>query len=187
MARHRFGEVEYKYFARPLPPIVDELRARLYERLAPVANAWREALGRKTGPSEDPEYPPSLPDFLAACAARGQTKPTPLLLRYGPGGYNCLHQDLYGEVAFPLQAMILLSRPGRDFEGGEFLLVEQRPRAQSAGEAISPERGELVVFPNRFRPAAGARGFHRVNVRHGASRVRAGARFALAVIFHDAK
>lgn len=181
MARHRFGEGEYKYFARPLPAVVEELRERLYERLAPIANEWRTALGQPDA------FPPDLGSFLSACAKSGQKKPTPLLLRYESGGYNCLHQDLYGEVAFPLQAMIPLSRPGRDYEGGEFLLVEQRPRAQSAGEAILPDRGELVVFPNRYRPVRGVRGFHRVNVRHGASHVRSGERYALAIIFHDAK
>ena len=181
MARHRFGRGEYKYFARPLPPVVEELRERLYARLVPIANAWMEALG-------DPRrYPPRLSAFLAECAAHGQTRPTPLLLRYRPGGYNCLHQDLYGDVAFPLQAMIPLSEAGRDFTGGEFLLVEQRPRAQSAGAAITPRRGELVVFPNRDRPVRGARGWYRVRVRHGASRILSGRRDALAIIFHDAR
>jgi hypothetical protein len=181
MARHRFGVGEYKYFARPLPEIVARLRELLYERLAPVANGWMEALGERT------RYPAGLAEFRDRCAAAGQTKPTPLLLRYEIGGYNCLHQDLYGDVAFPLQAMIPLSHPIRDYTGGEFLLVEQRPRAQSAGEAIRPAMGELVVFPNRDRPARGARGFHRVRVRHGASRVLWGRRDALAIIFHDAK
>ena len=180
MARHRFGVGEYKYFARPLPRIVEQLRESLYTPLAAIADRWMESLG------ESRRYPPALREFLAECAARGQLKPTPLLLRYETGGYNCLHQDLYGEIAFPLQAMIPLSRPGIDYTGGEFLLVEQRPRAQSAGTAILPGRGELVIFPNRIRPAAGARGAYRVNVRHGASRVLSGRRDALAIIFHDA-
>jgi hypothetical protein len=180
MGKHRFGEGEYRYFARPLPPAVRELREALYARLAPVANAWMEALGATE------RYPRRLSGWLAACAAAGQTRPTPLLLRYAAGGYNCLHQDLYGEKAFPLQAMIPLSEPGSDYSGGEFLLVEQRPRAQSAGTAIVPVRGELVLFPNRFRPVRGRRGTHRANVRHGASRITAGTRIALAIIFHDA-
>ena len=181
MGRHRFGEGEYKYFARPLPSIVGELRDRLYRRLAPIANAWAEALGDRG------RYPPRLSAFLAECAAHGQTRPTPLLLRYHPGGYNCLHQDLYGDVAFPLQAMIPLSESGRDYRGGEFLLVEQRPRSQSAGTAVVPRRGELVVFPNRDRPVRGSRGWYRVRVRHGASRILSGRRDALAIIFHDAR
>jgi hypothetical protein len=180
MARHRFGEGEYKYFARPLPKIVGELRRELYFRLSPIANAWMEALG------ESLRFPARLDDFLAGCAGAGQTKPTPLLLRYVSGGYNRLHQDLYGEKAFPLQAMIPLSRPVADYRGGEFLLVEQSPRAQSVGTALVPERGELVVFPNRLRPVRSARGWHRANVRHGASRILAGKRMALAIIFHDA-
>ena len=180
MARHRFGEGEYRYFSRPLPRIVEQLREGLYRKLAPAANAWMESLG------EPRRFPARLRDFVAECAAAGQPKPTPLLLRYEAGGYNCLHQDLYGEIAFPFQAMIPLSRPGADYAGGEFLLVEQRPRAQSAGTAILPARGELVIFANRVRPARGARGAYRANVRHGASRVLAGTRFALAVIFHDA-
>jgi len=181
MARHRFGEGEYKYFGPPLPPIVSELRDRLYGRLVAIANAWMEALGAAR------RYPGSLRAFLRKCAAHGQTRPTPLLLRYEAGGYNCLHQDLYGEISFPLQAMIPLSETGRDYTGGEFLLVEQRPRAQSAGTAITPRRGELVVFPNRDRPVRGARGWHRVRVRHGASTILSGRRDALAIIFHDAR
>jgi hypothetical protein len=180
MARHRFGEGEYKYFARPLPPIVAALREGLYRRLAKIANAWMARLG------EARRFPPGLEAFLAECAARGQARPTPLLLRYREGGYNCLHQDLYGEVAFPLQAMIPLSRPGADYTGGEFLLVEQRPRAQSVATAVLPARGELVIFPNRIRPVEGARGWYRANVRHGASRILTGSRDALAIIFHDA-
>jgi hypothetical protein len=180
MSRHRFGEGEYRYFARPLPAVVERLRDGLYRRLVPVANAWMEALG------DDRRFPARLSAFLQECAAAGQSKPTPLVLRYGEGGYNCLHQDLYGEIAFPLQAMIPLSRPRADYRGGEFLLVEQRPRAQSVGTALLPERGELVVFPNRLRPVRGARGWYRAIVRHGASRILSGERLALAIIFHDA-
>jgi hypothetical protein len=152
MRRHRFGEGEYKYFARPLPPLVEELRALAYPRLAAIANGWMSAL-------RSPErFEPSLDEFLARCARAGQSRPTPLLLRYEAGGYNCLHQDVYGSVAFPLQLVAFLSRPGEDYTGGEFLLVEQRPRAQSIGEAFTAERGEMVVFTNRLRPVAGAPG-----------------------------
>jgi hypothetical protein len=181
MGRLRYGEGEYKYFADPLPAAIAELRASLYAHLAPVANRWAEAL--VTG---EP-FPPDLPGFLARCHEKGQVKPTPLLLRYEEGGYNCLHQDLYGAVAFPLQVVFVLSRLGRDFEGGEFLLLEQRPRAQSRGEAIVVDQGEALIFPNRHRPVAGARGFHRVNVRHGVSTLRSGRRLSLGIIFHDAE
>jgi hypothetical protein len=181
MARHRFGEGEYKYFAAPLPALVADLRRALYPPLAIVANRWAEALG-----SGD-RFPASLADLQRRCAEAGQTRPTPLVLRYREGGYNCLHQDVYGDLTFPLQALLPLSRPGVDFTGGEFLLVEQRPRAQSAGEVLTPDRGDLVLFTTRTRPARGARGFHRVNVRHGLSRLRSGERYALGVIFHDAR
>jgi uncharacterized protein len=181
MARHRFGEGEYQYFADPLPPLVAELRERLYPRLAPVANAWAEALGG------DERFPEALAALRALCRAAGQARPTPLLLRYGANGYNCLHQDLYGDVAFPLQAMVPLSRPGVDHTGGELVFVEQRPRAQSAAEVLTPGQGDLVVFTTRSRPARGPRGWHRVQMRHGVSRVRTGARMALGVIFHDAR
>jgi uncharacterized protein len=181
MARHRFGEGEYQYFADPLPPLVAELRERLYPRLAPVANAWSEALGGAE------RFPESQGALRARCREAGQTKPTPLLLRYGAGGYNCLHQDLYGDVAFPLQAMIPLSRPGADHTGGELVFVEQRPRAQSAAEVLAPGQGDLVLFTTRARPARGPRGWHRVQMRHGVSRIRSGARMALGVIFHDAR
>jgi hypothetical protein len=180
MARHRFGEGDYKYFSRPLPPIVEELRREAYPRLAAVANRWMAELGDPT------RYPPDLDAFLARCAEAGQTKTTPLLLHYEAGGYNCLHQDLYGEVAFPLQLTAFLSSPA-EFTGGEFLLVENRPRAQSVGRAIAPGRGDLVVFPTRFRPASGRRGFYRCAVRHGVSRVRTGRRYTLGVIFLDAR
>ena len=179
MARHRFGLGDYKYFRRPLPALVQELRVHAYMHLAGIANRWMSALGR------DLRFPPRLEQFLDTCAARGQTEPTPLLLHYEAGGYNCLHQDLYGEVAFPLQLTAFLTPPGA-YEGGEFLLVEQRPRAQSVGHAIRPGQGELLVFPTRERPAAGRRGPYRCQVRHGVSRVRGGRRFTLGVIFHDA-
>ncbi|MGE0041382.1 MAG: 2OG-Fe(II) oxygenase [Vicinamibacterales bacterium] len=181
MARFRFGEGEYKYFAHPLPALVSSLREGLYPRLVPVANAWMEALG-------DPaRFPGTLAELHAECARHGQRRPTPLLLKYGPGDYNCLHQDLYGDVFFPLQAAVFLDRPGVDYTGGEFLLVEQRPRAQSAGEVIVPGQGEAVIFTTRHRPAKGARGYYRAQVRHGVSRVRSGARHTLGVIFHDAR
>ncbi len=181
MARHRFGIGDYKYFAAPLPPLVAELRQHFYPPLAAVANRWEQALGSRR------RYPEDLAGLLAHCRRAGQTKPTPLLLHYKAGGYNCLHQDLYGDVAFPLQLTGFLSRPGMDYEGGEFLLVEQRPRVQSRGEAIVTRQGEIVVFTTRHRPAAGARGYHRVTMRHGVSRIRAGTRYTLGVIFHDAR
>ena len=181
MARHRFGEGEYKYFASPLPALVAGLRRALYPPLARVANRWAEAL------AVPERLPATLDGLLERCREAGQTRPTPLVLRYAEGGYNCLHQDVYGDVTFPLQALMPLSRPGVDFTGGEFLLVEQRPRAQSAAEVLTPARGDLVLFTTRTRPARGARGFHRVNVRHGLSRVRSGERYALGVIFHDAR
>jgi hypothetical protein len=181
MARLRYGRGEYKYFARPLPAIVNAMRSALYARLAPIANRWNQRLGL------DDSFPPTLAKFLETCAAHRQERPTPLLLQYRAGGYNCLHQDLYGDIAFPLQFTCVLSKRGDDFEGGEFLLVEQRPRAQSRGEAISLDRGEAIIFPNRYRPASGARGFHRVNVRHGVSTLRSGERYSLGIIFHDAE
>jgi len=181
MARFRFGLGEYKYFAAPLPPIVAELRASLYPRVAPIANDWMKAL------QMDIHFPDTLDAFLDRCHRSGQTKPTPLLLRYEAGGYNCMHQDLYGEIAFPLQFTFMLSQQGTDYSGGEFLLLEQRPRAQSRCEAIALEQGAAILFATRYRPVKGARGFYRVNVRHGISRVRNGRRFALGIIFHDAK
>ena len=181
MGRHRFGEGEYRYFKYPLPPLVQELRQHLYPKLATIANAWADALG------EAPSYPMSHASLLTVCGHHKQTKPTPLLLRYEPGGYNCLHQDLYGDVAFPLQLTVFLSRRGRDFTGGEFLLVEQRPRAQSRGEAIATEQGEMVIFATRYRPVRGSRGYYRVNMRHGVSTIHSGSRFALGVISHDAQ
>jgi len=180
MARYRFGVGEYKYFSEPLPPIVQEMRERMYPPLAAIANRWEAALKTRVRHSAD------LAGLLTLCARRGQRKPTPLLLRYEAGGYNCLHQDLYGEVVFPLQLTVLLSEPGKDFEGGEFLLVEQRPRAQSRGSVVHLEQGEAVIFTTRYRPAAGARGHNRVNMRHGVSRVLSGERYTLGVIFHNA-
>ena len=181
MARYRFGVGEYKYFAHPLPPTVTALRASAYPHLAAVANGWSEAVGKGTA------YPADLDGMLARCAAEGQTKPTPLLLRYEAGGYNCLHQDIYGDVVFPLQLTCFLSRRGLDYQGGDFLLVEQRARAQSRGDAIPTEQGEIVIFTTRARPVRGARGWYRAAMRHGVSRVRAGERYTLGVIFHDAK
>ncbi|MGB6561936.1 MAG: 2OG-Fe(II) oxygenase [Candidatus Binataceae bacterium] len=181
MERVRFGVGEYKYFAPPLPPLVGALRAALYPHLAPIANRWGRAMGRKGA------YPADLERFLEICRRAGQTKPTPLLLRYEAGGYNCLHQDLYGEVAFPIQITCQLSRGGIDFSGGEFLLVENRPRAQSRGEAVTLEQGEAIIFATSERPVAGSRGHYRVTMRHGVSRVRHGRRLTLGIIFHDAK
>ena len=181
MARHGFGRGEYKYFADPLPDDIVALRTSLYPPLAQIANRWNEQM--RIGL----RYPDAHAAFLARCHAAGQTKPTPLLLRYRDGDYNCLHQDLYGEHVFPLQATVLLSRPGEDFSGGEFLLTEQRPRMQSRAEVVPLRQGEAVIFPVRHRPVAGTRGTYRVNMRHGVSRVRTGLRHTLGIIFHDAR
>ena len=180
MARHGFGRGEYRYFAYPLPEPVGSLRTALYPPLARIANAWSDALG------EPARYPADHADYLARCHAAGQIRPTPLVLRYVAGDYNCLHQDLYGEQVFPLQAAVLLSEPGRDFEGGEFVLTEQRPRMQSRVEVVPLRQGDAVVFPVSQRPVRGSRGLYRVNMRHGVSRLRAGRRHTLGVIFHDA-
>jgi hypothetical protein len=180
MARHGFGKGEYKYFPYPLPEPIGSLRAALYPRLAPVANEWHERMGIAT------RYPARHDEFLKLCHAAGQTRPTPLLLQYGPGDYNCLHQDLYGELAFPLQVAILLSEPGADFSGGEFVLTEQRPRMQSRAEVVPLRQGDAVAFAVHHRPVEGARGAYRVNLRHGVSRVRSGRRHTLGIIFHDA-
>jgi hypothetical protein len=181
MARYRFGEGAYKYFGEPLPPTVAALRGLLYARLAPVANRWAERLGEKE------RYPDTLDELRARCARHGQRRPTPLILRYTTGGYNCLHQDIYGAVAFPLQITCLLSEPGEDFTGGQFLLVESRPRQQSRGEAVALARGEAIAFTTRHRPVRGARGWFRATLRHGVSRLWSGERFTLGVIFHDAE
>src|SRR5262245_1377462 len=181
MARFRFGIGEDKYFAAPIPPIVQMLRENLYARLAPIANRWAAAM-RQSG-----RYPATLEEFLLTCHRAGQTRPTPLLLSYSEGGYNCLHQDIYGDIAFPLQVVFVLSRVGIDYTGGEFLLVEQRPRAQSRGHAMTVEQGAAVIFATRDRPVAGARGSYRVVMRHGVSTLTSGSRMSLGVIFHDAR
>jgi hypothetical protein len=180
MERLRYGIGEYKYFARPMPAMVEQLRIAMYPRLSLTANRWARML------REDTSYPRSLASFLKVCREHGQIKPTPLILRYESGGYNCLHQDLYGDVAFPLQFTCALSRRGRDFEGGELLLVEQHPRAQSRGEAIALDMSEGIIFANRYRPVVGMRGYYRANMRHGVSTITSGTRYALGVIFHDA-
>lgn len=180
MARHSFGQGEYQYFRYPLPAIIRELRQSIYPMLVPTANRWRAKLG------EGDPFPSSLDAYLRRCHAAGQARPTPLMLKYGPGDYNCLHQDLYGELVFPLQMTILLSEPGAEFTGGEFVLVEQRPRMQSKAEVVPLRQGEAVIFAVHHRPVAGKRGTYRVNLRHGVSRVHSGERFTLGIIFHDA-
>ena len=181
MARHGYGRGAYRYFDHPLPDPVARLRAALYPPLAAIANRWAEALGSDTG------YPPDHESFLAHCHAAGQERPTPLLLRYETGDWNALHQDVYGDHVFPLQVAVLLSEPGEDFTGGEFVLAEQRPRQQSRAEVVPLRRGDAVVFPVRERPVRGSRGWHRRSMRHGVSRLRSGLRFTLGIIFHDAR
>lgn len=181
MASHGFGRGEYKYFAYPLPQIVAKLRTELYPRLAPIANRWNAAMGIEI------QYPESHAEFIKRCHDAGQNKPTPLLLQYASGDYNCLHQDLYGEHVFPIQVAILLSEPVRDFVGGEFVLTEQRPRMQSRPEVVPLRQGDAVAFAVHHRPVQGTRGFYRVNLRHGVSRIRSGHRHTVGIIFHDAK
>jgi hypothetical protein len=180
MERHGFGRGEYQYFAYPLPAPLASLRTELYPPLAAIANRWQAALGL------DVRFPEAHADYLARCHAAGQGRPTPLLLRYRAGDYNCLHQDLYGELVFPLQVAVLLSEPGEDFEGGEFVLTEQRPRMQSRAEVVPLRQGDAVVFPVNQRPVQGTRGVYRVAMRHGVSRLRSGTRHTLGIIFHDA-
>jgi hypothetical protein len=181
MARHGFGRGEYKYFDYPLPDLITDLRTSIYRRLAPIANRWNEAMGIEV------RYPAEHRDFLARCHEAGQTRPTPLLLQYGADDYNALHQDLYGEHVFPFQVAFLLSEPGRDFTGGEFVLTEQRPRTQSRAEVVPLRQGDAVIFAVSHRPVKGTRGHYRVNLRHGVSRLRSGHRHTVGVIFHDAK
>jgi hypothetical protein len=180
MARHAYGEGSYRYFADPLPPLVQGLRTALYPPIARIANRWADRLGER-------HYPEDLDGLLEKCAGLGQHKPTPLVLRYGPGGYNCLHQDVYGDLTFPLQLLIMLSTPDQDFTGGESVFVEQRPRQQSRPMVARPGLGQAVVFPVRHRPRLGARGYHRVQLRHGVSAVHTGDRHVLGVIFHNAR
>jgi uncharacterized protein len=181
MSRYRFGRGDYKYFNYPLPPLVQELRESSYPQLAPLANEWNTAMGIPA------DFPLEHSKFLARCKKDGQTRATPLLLHYQAGDFNCLHQDIYGDTAFPLQLTCFLSQPGEDYDGGEFVLVEQQPRAQSKAEVIRPERGEIVIFTTRYRPVKGSRGYYRTNLRHGVSRVRRGVRFTLGIIYHDSK
>ena len=181
MSRHGFGRGEYRYFAYPLPGPIADLRTSIYPYLVPIANRWNEAMRLEVS------YPPAHADFIARCHAAGQTEPTPLLLQYGGGDYNCLHQDLYGEHVFPLQVAILLSRPGGDFTGGEFVITEQRPRMQSLVNVLPLNQGDVVVFAVHQRPVQGTRGMYRTRLRHGVSRVRSGHRHTLGIIFHDAR
>jgi uncharacterized protein len=182
MERYGFGRGEYKYFNYPLPPIVQQIRSSLYPHLAPLANEWLTRLGSKR-----PRYPKTLAEFIEQCHRAGQKRPTPLTLKYGAGDFNCLHQDLYGEIVFPFQVTFFLSERGKDFTGGEFVLAEQRPRKQSRVEVLSPSQGDAVIFAVHHRPVRGMRGYYRANLRHGVSTVRSGERYTLGIIFHDAK
>ncbi|MEP7270211.1 MAG: 2OG-Fe(II) oxygenase [Acidobacteriota bacterium] len=181
MQRHNFGSGEYKYFADPLPSLISYLQKTFYENLAPFANDWMERMNQAQ------HYPATYEEFMTLCREAGQIKPTPLLLRYEAGDYNCLHQDLYGAIAFPLQGACVLSGHGADYTGGEFLLNEQRPRSQTRGEAITLERGRFIIFPNRHRPVPGVRGYYRMNIKHGVSRLRSGTRYCLGIILHNAQ
>lgn len=180
MARYSFGQGEYKYFKYPLPEIIQHHRSVIYPQLAPMANRWAERLGGR-------KYPETLAAFIEQCHRAGQKRPTPLLLRYGAGDFNCLHQDIYGDIVFPFQVTFFLSRRGKDFEGGEFVLAEQRPRRQSRVEVLAPDQGDAVIFSVHHRPVQGARGYYKANLRHGVSTVRSGRRYTLGIIFHDAK
>jgi hypothetical protein len=182
MSRYAFGQGEYKYFKYPLPPVVAQLRCAIYPRLAPLANEWLHRLGGKP-----PWFPASLAQFIERCHRAGQTRPTPLLLKYSAGDFNCLHQDLYGEIFFPFQVTLFLSQSGKDFTGGEFVLTEQQPRRQSRAEVLSPNRGDAVIFSVDHRPVRSTRGYYRAHLRHGVSTVRSGGRYTLGIIFHDAK
>jgi uncharacterized protein len=182
MERYGFGRGEYKYFNYPLPPIVQQIRSSFYSHLAPLANEWLTRLGSKR-----PRYPKTLAEFIEQCHRAGQKRPTPLTLKYGAGDFNCLHQDLYGEIVFPFQVTFFLSERGKDFTGGEFVLAEQRPRKQSRVEVLSPSQGDAVIFAVHHRPVRGMRGYYRANLRHGVSTVRSGERYTLGIIFHDAK
>jgi hypothetical protein len=182
MARYAFGRGEYKYFKYPLPDIVQQLRSTMYPHLAPLANEWLDHLGGK-----EPSYPKELSDFTRQCHRAGQKRPTPLMLKYGEGDFNCLHRDLYGDIFFPFQATFFLSRNGEDFTGGEFVLSEQQPRRQSRVEVLNPNQGDAVIFSVDHRPVRGARDFYRAHLRHGVSTVRSGTRYTLGIIFHDAK
>ncbi|HEY4198005.1 MAG TPA: 2OG-Fe(II) oxygenase [Mucilaginibacter sp.] len=180
MERYRFGLGEYKYFNYPLTGIIQQLRETIYPYLAPVANSWMRVL------NIDKQFPPNLAELLEQCQAQNQTRPTPLILKYGEGGYNTLHQDLYGEVYFPVQTVLFLNEPGKDYTGGEFVLVEQRPRAQSKAIVLKPGKGDMLIFSTNFRPVKGSKGYYRMNMKHGVSEVTAGKRHTLGIIFHDA-
>ena len=182
MSRYSFGQGEYKYFKYPLPPIVQQIRFSIYPHLAELANRWGDRLGSKL-----PRYPETLAEFLEQCHRAGQSRPTPLLLKYGAGDFNCLHQDVYGDMIFPFQLTFFLSQRGSDFAGGEFVLAEQQPRRQSRVEVLSPEQGDAVIFSVHHRPIPGARGYYRANLRHGVSTIHSGQRYTLGIIFHDAK